>query len=76
MEGLFVESSLFEKHRQEYLSDEQYRTLQNELLLVPTKGDVISATGGLRKVRVATKGKGKRGGGRVIYYYFHHFKRF
>ncbi|MDN5871907.1 MAG: type II toxin-antitoxin system RelE/ParE family toxin [Nitrococcus sp.] len=30
---------------------------------------MIEGTGGLRKVRVATKGKGKRGGARVIYYY-------
>lgn len=36
----------------------------------PTKGDVISGTGGARKLRWAAKGKGKRGGMRVIYYYF------
>jgi len=49
--------------------------LQNELLKTPTKGDVIQGTGGLRKVRVASKGKGKRGGARVIYYYLNNFKR-
>lgn len=32
-------------------------------------GDLIQGTGGLRKVRVAAKGRGKRGGIRVIYYY-------
>jgi putative transcriptional regulator len=58
------------------LSDEEYRQLQNELLKTPTKGDVIQGTGGLRKVRVASKGKGKRGGARVIYYYLNSFKRF
>jgi mRNA-degrading endonuclease RelE of RelBE toxin-antitoxin system len=36
----------------------------------------IQGTGGLRKIRVASKGRGKRGGSRVIYYYFDIFKRF
>ena len=76
MEGIFVESSIFEKNRTNYLSDEEYRQLQNELLKTPTKGDVIQGTGGLRKVRVASKGKGKRGGARVIYYYLNSFKVF
>ena len=35
----------------------------------PLAGDVIEGTGGLRKVRVAAKGRGKRGGARVIYYH-------
>lgn len=47
--------------------------LQIELLLSPETGDVIQGTGGLRKVRVAAKGKGKKGGVRVIYYYFDNF---
>ena len=55
MRGIFVESSLFEKYRGDYLSNEQYRELQNELLSDPKKGDVIQATGGLRKIRVASK---------------------
>ena len=36
----------------------------------PTIGDVIPGTGGLRKVRVPLQGRGKRGGGRVIYCYY------
>ena len=35
----------------------------------PEKGGVIAGTGGLRKLRWALAGRGKRGGGRVIYYY-------
>lgn len=35
----------------------------------PTAGDVIKGTGGLRKMRVALQGRGKRGGGRVIYWF-------
>ena len=76
MRGIFVESSLFEKHRDNYLSHEQYIALQNELLLNPKKGDVIQSTGGLRKIRVASKSKGKLGGARVIFFYLSNFKRF
>lgn len=36
----------------------------------PTIGDVIPGTGGLRKVRIPLQGRGKRGGGRVIYWYY------
>jgi hypothetical protein len=36
----------------------------------PTIGDVISSTGGLRKLRIPLQGRGKRGGGRVIYWYY------
>ena len=46
------------------------------MLAEPSKGDVIQDSGGLRKVRVAAKGKGKRGGARVIYYHFDRFNRF
>jgi len=35
----------------------------------PKAGDVIPATGGIRKLRWAVQGKGKRGGVRIIYYY-------
>jgi len=38
--------------------------------LDPSSGDVIEGTGGIRKIRVAAKGHGKRGGARVIYYHF------
>ncbi len=37
----------------------------------PESGDVMPDTGGVRKLRWAAKGKGKRGGARVIYYYRH-----
>ena len=43
--------------------------LQNELLINPEKGDLIKGTAGARKIRMASVGRGKRGGSRVIYYY-------
>lgn len=69
MESLFVESNIFEKYREHYLSDDEYRLFQAELMSNPKQGDVIQGTGGLRKIRVASKSRGKRGGSRVIYYF-------
>lgn len=64
---VFIESTLFEKLRESYLDDESFRALQNYLIEQPYSGDVIQGTGGLRKLRWASKGKGKRGGVRTIY---------
>lgn len=41
MKLAFVELPFFEKYRAEYLSDDEYRALQNELLENPEKGDLI-----------------------------------
>ena len=43
--------------------------MQWYLALFPKTGDVIQRTGGLRKVRWASGGGGKRGGVRVIYFH-------
>jgi hypothetical protein len=65
----FVETSVFTKRVKDLLPDEDYRTLQVALLLRPEQGPLIKGAGGLRKVRWAPKGVGKRGGVRVIYYW-------
>lgn len=72
MKAIFIELPSFERHRQSYISDESFRDLQNELMENPETGDVIEGTGGLRKIRHADarRGKGKRGGLRVIYYWW------
>ena len=72
MRALFVELPAFERNRSAYLTDEAFRGLQNAMLKDPEAGDVITGTGGLRKVRHgdATRGKGKRGGLRIIYYWW------
>jgi len=72
MKAVFIELPPFERLRSTYLDDEAYRALQNELLENPLAGDVIEGTGGLRKLRRPDprRGKGKRGGLRVIYYWW------
>jgi len=64
----FIETKLFTKLVHEYLSDEEYDQLQQALILDPEAGAVIKGSGGVRKIRWAGKGRGKRGGFRVIYY--------
>lgn len=59
---------MFSKLVQEYLSDEEYRALQQALISNPEAGSVIRGSGGIRKLRWAGSGRGKRGGYRVIYY--------
>ena len=51
------------------LGDSEREELIDFLSTNPTVGDVIAGTGGVRKVRWALPGRGKRGGARVIYYY-------
>lgn len=71
MKATFVELPPFQRLRTEYFDDESFRNLQNLLMKDPEAGDMIKGTGGLRKVRYADerRGKGKRGGLRVIYYW-------
>ena len=66
----FVEHALFTRRIAELLSDEEYRSFQSDLAANPEAGDVIPGLGGLRKVRLALPGRGKRGGARVLYLLF------
>ena len=64
----FVETSLFSRLVQEYLTDAAYVKLPGELRQNPESGTVIRGSGGVRKLRWAALGRGKRGGYRVIYF--------
>ena len=64
----FIETSLFTKQVKQIATDDELRVLQQELIAQPMKGDLITGTGGLRKVRMATDGQGKSGSARVIYF--------
>ena len=49
------------------LADADLLVLEAALLENPRLGDVIEGTGGARKMRIQLEGRGKSGGGRVIY---------
>jgi len=68
----FIEAPAFTRYVSDYLAEDQYRQLQNELAGNPECGDLMPGTGGFRKLRWADprRGKGRRGGLRIIYYYF------
>ena len=64
----FIETRLFSRLVQEYLSDEEYLKLQTALMENPEAGDVIPGSGGVRKLGWRAPGRGKRGGHRIIYF--------
>ena len=67
----FVETKLFTRLVKDFLKDEEYTHLQKVLMKHPDAGAVIRDSGGLRKLRWAVQGRGKRGGLRVIYQFRH-----
>jgi hypothetical protein len=67
---VIIETPIFTKRVRESISDEEYRLLQTHLVNRPDAGKIISGSGGLRKLRWSAGGHGKRGGIRIIYYWF------
>ncbi|MCI0536466.1 MAG: hypothetical protein L0Z50_14695 [Verrucomicrobiales bacterium] len=63
---VFEEFAPFTRRTIELLDDDELAEVQMLLLLRPGAGRVIPQSGGLRKLRVAAKGHGKRGGARII----------
>jgi len=65
----FIETPVFTKLIATMLPDDDYRLLQNDIAKNPQTGDLIPGGGGIRKLRFALPGRGKRGGARLIYYW-------
>lgn len=65
-----VELSTFLRSAAKVWADEERADFVDYMAANPDAGDVIPDTGGLRKVRWGRQGHGKRGGVRVIYYYY------
>jgi len=68
----FIEAPAFTRYVSDYLAEDEYWELQNQLAANPQLGDLMPGTGGFRKLRWIDprRGKGRRGGLRIIYYYF------
>ncbi len=67
---IIIETKVFTRQITKLISDGEYRELQQELVSNPDAGDIIQHSGGLRKLRWRSATKGKRGGIRVIYYWY------
>jgi mRNA-degrading endonuclease RelE of RelBE toxin-antitoxin system len=65
---IFIETKLFTRLADEELSDDELARLQGYLNENAEAGDIIRGSGGVRKMRWAAAGRGKRGGLRIIYY--------
>lgn len=65
-----VETPEFQTRIADLMSEEERLLLIDYLAFHPTAGDLVRGTGGLRKLRWALQGRGKRGGARIIYFYF------
>jgi mRNA-degrading endonuclease RelE of RelBE toxin-antitoxin system len=66
---VILETSIFTRRITAFLADDEVRRLQAALVLRPAQGTLIPGTHGLRKLRWRLRGRGKRGGLRVIYYW-------
>lgn len=64
-----AETPTFTRQAEKLFSEDEKMELIAFLSLHPLAGDLIPGTGGVRKLRFAASGRGKRGGARVIYYY-------
>jgi hypothetical protein len=64
-----VETEEFLRKSRPLISDSDRAALVAFVGANPEAGEIIRGTGGVRKIRWALEGMGKRGGARVIYYY-------
>ena len=65
-----AETQMFERAAAKIWSEDERLVLVDYMARNPDSGDVIPGTGGLRKLRWGRAGSGKRGGARVIYFYY------
>ena len=78
MNAVFVELPAFTRHRSRYLDEKAFLDLQQLLMNNPEAGLLIPGTGGMRKLRFADarRQKGKRGGIRLIYFWWKNGEQF
>jgi hypothetical protein len=65
-----VETDSYLSKARKIMSEPEMEAVVLRISAGPMAGDVIQGTGGLRKLRIPLQGRGKRGGGRVVYWYY------
>ncbi|ARR57317.1 addiction module toxin RelE [Rhizorhabdus wittichii DC-6] len=65
-----AETQAFARSAEKIWSDDERAELIDFVAHNPEAGDLIPGTGGVRKLRWARSGSGKRGGARVVYFYY------
>ena len=65
----FTESHRFLKNATRFIGEDGIAELEQFLSLQPERGEVIRGSGGIRKLRWSSSGRGKRGGSRIIYFF-------
>ncbi len=66
---VIIETPIFTKLISGLMSDDEYKDLQEAIVVRPDRGPILKNSGGLRKLRWAMEGQGKSGGARIIYYW-------
>ena len=65
-----IELAGYKRRADELLTQAEQDAIIDLIAYGPTSGDLVPGSGGLRKLRVGRSGSGKRGGARVIYYFY------
>jgi len=65
----FIHTPVFESMTRELLDDAALQQVELRSLAEPRAGSLVAGTGGVRKLRVALPGRGRRGGPRIVYLY-------
>jgi hypothetical protein len=64
-----VETATYLSRATRLMSEDEREAVIDQVAADPTAGDLVPGSGGLRKMRIPLVGRGKRGGGRVIYWF-------
>jgi hypothetical protein len=64
-----VETNVYLARATRLMSEGEREAVIDQVAANPTAGDLIPGSGGLRKMRIPLEGRGKRGGGRVVYWF-------
>jgi hypothetical protein len=64
-----AETPYYARRAAAIMSEEERASVIETIARSPEDGDLVTGTGGIRKLRVPLEGRGKSGGARVIYYF-------